>query len=428
MITTRLDSEPSATLAAPIFPTFLMTGFECSTFLWKDGRRKDFVVRTAHDRLLADDYDRVVELGFGVVREGIRWPLVAAGRGYDWSSLERVAEASNARGLTIIWDLCHFGLADGFDPFAADAPRRFADYCRAAATRIVQTTSGPRFFTPVNEISFFCGAATDMGWVYPFARGRRQELKRALCRMAIAGAAAIREVDPVARMVHVDPLIYETPAPDHPELSQQVWDDTYVRAFEAWDMLAGRIAPELGGSPEVLDIIGVNVYNFSQAQMNADGSRAVLGASDPRRKPLSEMIRFAWERYRRPVIIGETSGFKETRAEWLRMVMDESLAALNAGVELHGVCLYPFVDIPDWNSGEWAKIGIYDVADDETCGRTPCTPYVEELQRWRDRLARLPVAVPPAATARGRPAAGRAAASRSVGPKRDGPSPIERRA
>ena len=24
------------------------------------------------------------------------------------------------------------------------------------------------------------------------------------------------------------------------------------------------------------------------------------------------------------------------------------LKALNAGVDLHGVCLYPFVDLPDW--------------------------------------------------------------------------------
>ena len=36
-------------------------------------------------------------------------------------------------------------------------------------------------------------------------------------------------------------------------------------------------------------------------------------------------------------IIGETSGFGDGRAHWLRMVMEESLFALNAGVDLHGV-------------------------------------------------------------------------------------------
>ena len=151
-------------------------------------------------------------------------------------------------------------------------------------------------------------------------------------------------------------------------------------------MLYGCLNPELGGSPEVLDIVGVNVYNFSQAQMNADGSRAVLGPQDPRRKPLSEMLMYAWERYHRPLIIGETSGYQDKRAEWLRMTMEECMKALNAGVDLQGVCLYPCVDIPDWNTGEWAKIGLFDIADCDSYERCPCDPYIEELRRWQKLL------------------------------------------
>ena len=141
----------------------------------------------------------------------------------------------------------------------------------------------------------------------------------------------------------------------------------------------------LGGSPEILDIVGVNVYHYSQVQLDGDKKRETLGPRDPRRKPLSELLSFAWDRYHRPIIIGETSGYQDNRAEWLRMTMEESLKALNAGVELHGVCLYPFVDVPDWWTQKWAKIGIYDVADKDSFERVPCDPYIQELRRWQKR-------------------------------------------
>lgn len=39
-----------------IFPTFFMAGFECSTFVWKEGERKDYIAATGHDRHLKSDF------------------------------------------------------------------------------------------------------------------------------------------------------------------------------------------------------------------------------------------------------------------------------------------------------------------------------------------------------------------------------------
>ncbi|HYE75380.1 MAG TPA: b-glycosidase, partial [Blastocatellia bacterium] len=338
---------------ATIFTSFFMAGFECSTFVWKDGQRKDYIKLTGHDRHLKSDYECLMKLGIGVVREAIRWPLVDKGNGqYDWSTVEPVIEVLNSCRLTPIWDLCHYGLPDGCDPFSDECRERFVAYCRAVAEYVSERTEAPRFFTPINEITFFSGAATDMGWMYPLAKGRYDELKRALCRMDIEGVSAIREVDPSARMVHVDPIIHAVPPPDRPDLSDEAWNHAYKQAYAAWDMLCGRLHPELGGAPEILDIVGVNVYHFNQAQMNADGSREVLGPRDPRRKPLGELLKFVWDRYHRPLIIGETSGYQDKRAEWLRMTMEECMKALNSGIDLHGVCLYPVVDIQEWQSGK----------------------------------------------------------------------------
>jgi hypothetical protein len=378
-----------------LFPTFFMAGFECSTFVWKDQGRKDYIALTGHDRLAHEDYRRLMDLGIGVVREAIRWPMVDRGGGdYDWVGLDQTLEAMRHCQITPIWDLCHYGLPDGCDPFSEDCVARFRDYCRAVAAYLVPRTPAPRFFTPVNEITFFATAASDLAWMAPFAKGRLAELKQALCRMAIEGVKAIRAVDPDARMVHVDPVIHDVPPPDRPDLADDARRKSFEEAYEAWDVLCGRRLPELGGSPEVLDIVGVNVYHYSQAQLTPDGGRVALGPRDPRRKPLRELLAYAWERYRRPIVIGETSGYQNTRADWLRTTVEEAMLAINAGVDLHGICLYPCVDVPDWFNGKWAKIGIFDVEDGPELRRVPYQPYVDELRRWQ-RLLDQPERVEP---------------------------------
>ena len=370
-----------------IFPTFFMAGFECSTFVWKDGERKDYVEATGHDRHLAADYAAAMDLGIGIVREAIRWPMVDQGNGkYDWSSVRAVQDAATDCKITPLWDMCHYGLPDDCDPFSDDCRKRFVDYCRAAAEFVTSSAEGPYFFTPINEITFFSAAATDLQWMAPFAKGREAELKVALARMSIEAVKAIREIEPRARMVHVDPIVHAVPPPDRPDLADEARDEAFREAFEAWDMLAGLMNPDLGGSPEILDIVGVNVYHYSQVQLGEDKKREILGPRDPRRKPLSELLKRAWERYHRPIIIGETSGFQDNRADWLKMTMEESLKALNEGIDLHGVCLYPFVDLPDWWTQKWAKIGIYDIADKEAFERVPYDPYIAELRRWQKLL------------------------------------------
>ncbi|HSI73424.1 MAG TPA: family 1 glycosylhydrolase, partial [Fimbriimonas sp.] len=370
-----------------LFPSFFMAGFESSTFIWKDGERKNFLEVTGHTKHLSHDCSRVRELGMAVSRESIPWPFVDKGNGvYDWTYVDSLCQELSGCRITPIWDLFHYGLPDGCNPLDEGCLERYLDYVRAVSKRLLERVDAIPFFTPVNEITFFAGACTDMGWMYPFAQGKYYEMKTALCRMAIEAAKAIRQLEPRARFVHVDPLIFQVPMPDHPELKEAACHETYEKAFEAWDILAGRLHPELGGSPEILDIVGVNVYNFSQAQLNPDGTRDILEAQDPRRKPLSEMLQLAWDRYHLPIVISETSGFQDQRAEWLRMTMEESMKALNNGIDLQGVCLYPLIDIPDWNSGEWAKIGVFDIDDKETCERIPVEPYIAELHRWQQIL------------------------------------------
>ncbi|RYZ20844.1 MAG: glycosyl hydrolase family protein [Chitinophagaceae bacterium] len=375
-----------------IFPTFFLSGFECSTFLWKDHRRRNLVAETQHDRFAKEDYALLRRLGIAVAREGIPWPLVDRNGQYDFSPIDPMIAAMAENQVLPIWDLFHYGYPDGLDPYSDAFTERFAAYCRAAAAYVGARLHGPYFFTPINEITFFSFAAGEWGWVAPYGKTptERFTLRRALCKAAIAGVHAIREVLPEARMVHIDPLVNVVAPRDHPELDEAARRETDVDTFLAWDILYGKVEPELGGSPEILDIVGANNYSFGQMEYRAQGPHAALGPDDDRIRPLCDLLRTVWQRYRRPMIIGETSGMNEGREDWLRDVMEEALAAVYEGIDLHGICLFPAVDMPDWHTGKWLHNGICDlVPEGDILKRVECAPYVAELRRWQKELNRV---------------------------------------
>jgi beta-glucosidase/6-phospho-beta-glucosidase/beta-galactosidase len=376
-----------------IFPTFFLSGFECSTFEWKDRGRRDLVAETRHREHAREDYGILRRLGIAVSREGVPWPLVDRGGGrYDFSPIDPFLDAMRACQILPIWDLCHYGYPDGLDPFEDAFAERFAAYCRAAAEYVVPKTRAPRFFTPINEITFFSFIGGEWGWVAPFhtSKADRFRLRLALCRAAILGAKAIREVDPEARMVNVDPLVQVVAPEDRPDLIDEARRETYDDTFVAWDVLGGIRHPELGGSSDILGIVAVNCYSFGQMEYREGGPHMAMAPHDERIVPLCDLLTYAWKRYGRPMIIGETSGLGEGRPAWLKDVMEETLAAVDAGIDLHGVCLFPGVDMPDWHTGAWLHNGICDLREEGgDLIRAPYEPYVAELRRWQSLLNRV---------------------------------------
>jgi beta-glucosidase/6-phospho-beta-glucosidase/beta-galactosidase len=375
-----------------IFPTFFISGFECSTFRWKDRGRRDLVAETQHRERVEEDYDHLRHLGIGVAREGIPWPMVERDGRYDFSAIDPMIAAMNRCQILPIWDLFHYGYPDEVDPFSEDFAEQFARYCRAAAEYVVSRVRGPYYFTPVNEITFFSFAGGEWGWVAPFRTTRedRFRFRLALCKAAIAGARAIREVAPEARMVNIDPLVRVVPPRDRPDQAEAAQRESDEDMFLAWDVLEGRLHPELGGAPEILDIVGANNYSFGQMEYREQGPHAALPPDDDRIVPLCDLLRAVWERYRRPMVIGETSGLADGRPAWLKDLMEESLAAVEQGMDLHAVCLFPAVDMPDWHTGEWLHNGICDLVEDGgALTRVPYEPYVQELRRWQKLLNRV---------------------------------------
>lgn len=377
-----------------IFPTFFVSGFECSTFLWKDKKRRNLVAETGHDKQAMRDYELLRSLGIAVAREGIPWPLVDHKGRYDFSLIDPMIEAMNKAQVLPIWDLCHYGYPDDLDPFTPAFTERFAAYARAAAEYVAPRLHGPYFFTPINEITFFSFCGGEWGWVAPYKTTKedRFRFRLNLCKAAIAAVKAIREVIPEARMIHMDPLVQVVAPRDRKDLEEKAWHETYVDTYLAWDVLYGKEHPELGGAPEILDIVGPNNYSFGQMEYREHGPHQALAPDDERIKPLCDLLRIVWERYKRPMIIGETSGMNDGRAHWLRDVMEESLAAVESGIDLHAICLFPAVDMPDWHTGQWVHNGLCDVEPQNgELKRIPNQSYIDELHRWQKELNRVTV-------------------------------------
>lgn len=374
-----------------MFGSFFLAGFEGSTGYNRHGEWFDQVVATGHDHTVERDYRDLSQLGIHAARETVRWPLIDRGRdGYDFSSLAPFVAAARQHRIEVIWDLFHYGYPRGTDLWSEDFPRRFADYCHAVGRYIADRTDGICWFTPVNEPSFLAFSGGETGLFAPHAKGRGWELKVALCRAAIAGIDALRDAVPDCRIVNVDPLCRVVLPFARPELEEEANDFNDRLVFQAWDIIAGRILPELGGSPAHLDVVGINYYWTNQWEWRIaplpDGTIPPLADDDPRRLPLSALIRSVWERYGHDMIVSETAHVGERRGPWLREVIEESDKLLADGVPLRGVCLYPILGMPEWHARDvWTPMGLWDpVCHREPCGeRLICADMLEALRSAR---------------------------------------------
>jgi hypothetical protein len=369
-----------------LFRSFFFAGFECATGYNVHGEWFDQIAATQHDRFVEEDYRRLRDVNIYAVREAIRWPRVDVGGVYDFRSVKPFLKAARRHGQEIIWDLFHYGYPDDVDLFSDLFPRRFADYCHAAARFIGSEQAGPWYFTPVNEPSFMAWAAGDQGRFAPHCRGRAGELKVALARAGIAGINAIRAALPQARIVNVDPICRMVPPVNRPELAAETEHFNQMMVFESMDMLCGRVLPELGGSRGHLDIVGINYYWTNQWEFGRD--EQPLADDDPRRVPVSELVRQVWERYGGDILITETAHVNGKRPDWLRHVSEEAESLLDERVPLRGVCLYPILGMPEWHARhQWTPMGLWDLEHRDTIlHRKMYFPMLEALREGQAKI------------------------------------------
>jgi beta-glucosidase/6-phospho-beta-glucosidase/beta-galactosidase len=360
-----------------LFRTFFMAGFECSTHRIRDGRRLDLVASTRHDAFADRDYARLRDVGIRVAREGLRWHLIGRRPDeLDFTTLSPIVEAARKHGVQVVFDLCHYGWPDWLDLWGPGFADQFARLAREFVRFFRRFSDEPLFVTPVNEISFLSWAAGEEALFFPYSRRRGGELKKRLVAAAIRAIDAVWEEDPGARILHTDPVINVVPHPRRPQDAEAARAYTQAQ-FEAMDMMAGRVHPELGGAPRYLDLVGLNYYHDNQWYF---GLGRKLQRTDSAYRPLRELLREWCDRYERPLVLAETGIEGSLRAAWLRWVGGEIAAAMDGGIDIQGICLYPILNHPGWTNDRHCHNGLWDYADDRGC-RDRYEPLAKELRR-----------------------------------------------
>jgi beta-glucosidase/6-phospho-beta-glucosidase/beta-galactosidase len=342
--------------------------------------RVDLLAATGHDKHAESDYQLLNSLDIRTVREGICWSHVEKQPfTYDFTEVSNRIVAAKKSGVQQLWDICHFGYPDQLDPLSPDFCDRFVSVCEAF-TRIYRTlTDDPLIITPVNEISFL-SFLTKVGGTVPFKRCSSFQIKYELCKATIKAIEAIKAIDAQVQVMMVEPMILIHPQ-EGKRLSGNIRRHNNSQ-FEVMDIITGRMCPELGGSAAHMDLAGFNYYYQNQWEHRG---RVLCWKSERSRRDFPALLNKAANRYGKPVVLSETGHFKEDRGLWMEQITQECIDAMKNGVDLRGICIYPVLDRPDWDTLEYISCGIWGYCE-HTMRRTAETGYFNSVRLCVDEV------------------------------------------
>ncbi len=133
-----------------------------------------------------------------------------------------------------------------------------------------------------------------------------------------------------------------------------------------------------------MDIVGINYY--SDNQWYHGGGTIPLGHPDYR--PFKGILAELHKRYGRPLLVAETGAEGNMRGQLLRYIAEQAELALQRGVPVEGICLYPVLDYPGWDDDRHCPTGLLGFAD-EHGRRAVHEGLADELRLQQARCALL---------------------------------------
>jgi len=330
------------------------------------------------------DLDRFAALGIRSLRYPVLWETTAPDgpASADWSWADRRLPALRSLGIAPIVGLVHHGSGPRHTSLLCP---RFADGLAQFAAAVAERFPWVEQWTPVNEPLTTARFSALYGLWYPHARDDRSFVAALLnqCRATVLAMAAIRRVNPAARLVQTDDIsrTYGT------EAMSGVVDFYNERRWLAWDLLCGRVGPDHplwdyllesgAAAADVLwfaehpcppDVIGVNYYVTSERWLDhrverypdrprggaPDGefvdieSVRVLAMPAP---AIASLLQETWQRYGIPVAVTEAhiDAGREDQLRWLLEIWRAALSARAAGADVRAVTAWSLLGSFDWN-------------------------------------------------------------------------------
>ncbi len=412
----------------------LWGGLECTINRVAD-RVFSQMARNGHDHR-EDDLERFAGLGIAAIRYPVLWERTAPrGPGSaDWSWSDRRLARLKTLGVMPIVGLVHHGsgpfhtsLVDpGFAP-------QLAEFAGAVARRYPWV----EYYTPVNEPLTTARFSGLYGLWFPHAHDERSFVQALLnqCRAIVLSMAAIRRVNPAAKLIQTDDLGKNYGTPEMAQLTGFYNE----RRWLAWDLLCGRVDPDhalwdylcrsgvdraellwLRDHPCPPDIIGLNYYvtgerwldhrveryprrylgNYPGWQHADIETARALATPTPGIAPLLHEV---WQRYGLPMAVTEAhiDSTREDQLRWLLEIWRASEQVRRQGIDLRAVTVWSLLGSYDWNSLVTRAEGYYesgpfdvrsplpretalaDMMRELSAGRTPSHPVLAGTGWWR---------------------------------------------
>jgi beta-glucosidase/6-phospho-beta-glucosidase/beta-galactosidase len=349
-------------------PQFMFaTGIENSypTIEWQGKTiRQDELDKTDHYERWREDFDLLAELGIQHLRYGPPYYSAHKALGkYDWSFTDETFTALRQQEVTLIADLCHFGVPDWIGNFQnPDWPKLFAGYAGAFAERFPWV----RFYTPVNEIFIAATFSAQYGW-WNERMTTDRSFVTALKHLCQANLLAMHEI--LKR--REDAIFVQSESTqyfhcDSPE-SECHADFFNQKRFLSLDLTYGHpVDSEMyeylldnGMSREeyrwLVDshvrnrcVMGNDYYATNENLVHTDGSTELSGEIFGY-YPITHQY---FARYRLPVMHTETNGLGGQRSvQWLKKEWANVHRLKQDGVPLIGFTWYSLQDQVDWDTG-----------------------------------------------------------------------------
>lgn len=307
---------------------------------YKNGElyRQDEVKLIRHDEFLETDFELLADTGFVGVRDAARWYVThPSPNEFDWTWLDKVVAAADKYQLKLYLDLWHYGFPEWLDLMSDEAPFQFAEFARQIALRYPAL----QYYCICNEPTLMVERAGRQGKWRPFLKGKdgATAVRRQMCKAIILASQVVLQIKPDAMLVLPEPW-HATHGRGRSEATQA----------EILDTVMGLRHPELGGSSELVTIIGLNHYR------------------DTTLPPFHKLIQNAHARWSdKPLWITETSGpptgWKQT--EWFWWMIAEARLAQLSGVEVPVFTWAPTISMYDWvNEQRHLKNGLWNIKRD----------------------------------------------------------------